>query len=195
MSIEINGFITWIRTFLDDVYAPKGSGGNITLNDVYPVGSIYMSVNDVNPSTLFGGTWSKIEGAFLLASGRIEIEPNVEIEFANGASGGEAIHTLTTNEMPSHTHTQDSHNHSQNDHSHLLPNSVVVYNASLSRGLVSNASSTKVALNSTLSSQMGTIGAKGTNNATTATNQNTGGGQAHNNMPPYLAVNVWKRTA
>ena len=45
MSVDVKNFIAWIRTFLDDVYALKGSAGGITLNDVYPVGAIYMSMN------------------------------------------------------------------------------------------------------------------------------------------------------
>lgn len=39
------------------------------LDTVYPVGSIYMSVNDVSPALLFGGTWERIEDKFLLAAG------------------------------------------------------------------------------------------------------------------------------
>ena len=190
MSKSIEGFITWIRTFLDDVYAPKGSGGNITLDDVYPIGAIYMSVNSTSPATLFGGTWSKIEGAFLLASGRVEIGTDTYIEFENGDTGGEAIHTLTTNEMPSHTHTQDSHNHTQNSHSHRLNNSAIVYNSS-SSGQIPNGTAKKYTTNS--GNDVGTDGTTATNKPATATNQNTGGGQQHNNMPPYLAVNVWKR--
>ena len=31
---------------------------DIILNQVYPIGSIYMSVNSTNPGALFGGTWS-----------------------------------------------------------------------------------------------------------------------------------------
>ena len=39
------------------------------LNIIYPVGSIYMSTNSTNPSTLFGGTWKQIKDRFLLACG------------------------------------------------------------------------------------------------------------------------------
>ena len=45
------------------------TGENLHLDLVYPVGSIYMSVNNVNPKNLFGGEWEKIEGRFLLGSG------------------------------------------------------------------------------------------------------------------------------
>ena len=99
MSTNVTGIVTWLRTFLDDVYAPKGQGGTITLDDVYPVGSIYMSVNSISPATLFGGTWQKIEDKFLLASGP---------SYSNGATGGEAEHTLTIAEMPTHYHKTGS---------------------------------------------------------------------------------------
>lgn len=52
--------------------------------DIYPIGSIYISVNDVNPSTLFGGTWEKIKDRFLLGSGDT---------YTTGDMGGEATHT------------------------------------------------------------------------------------------------------
>lgn len=65
------------------------------LLSIYPVGSIYMSVNDINPSTLFGGVWEQIKDRFLLASGDT---------YANGITGGEATHKLTVSEMPSHNH-------------------------------------------------------------------------------------------
>lgn len=63
-------------------------------NKIYPVGSIYMSVNSTNPSTLFGGEWERIEDKFLLASGTT---------YANGSTGGSADAVVVT------------HNHSAND--------------------------------------------------------------------------------
>lgn len=134
------------------------------INTIYPVGSIYMSVNSTNPSVLFGGTWEQIKDTFLLASGDT---------YANGSTGGEATHTLTENEMPSHTHTQNAHTHTIG--------SLIRYDingkgaASVGDGY-GNSNNYKTG-------------------STTATNQNTGGGQAHNNMPPYLTVYMWKRTA
>ena len=50
-------------------------------NAIYPVGSIYMSVNSTSPQTLFGGTWEQIKDTFLLASGT---------SYSNGATGGSA---------------------------------------------------------------------------------------------------------
>lgn len=62
---------------------------------IYPVGSIYMSVNSTDPSTLFGGTWERIQGRFLFAA---------DSAHAAGSTGGEETHTLTVDEMPSHSH-------------------------------------------------------------------------------------------
>ena len=56
------------------------------LNVVYPVGSIYTSVNNVSPQTFLGGTWQQIQERFLLASGG---------DYTAGSTGGEAVHTLT----------------------------------------------------------------------------------------------------
>ena len=66
------------------------------LNKAYPVGSIYMSINSANPSTLFGGAWEQIQGQFLLSAGN---------GYTAGSTGGEATHTLLASEMPSHSHS------------------------------------------------------------------------------------------
>ena len=79
---------------------------------VYPVGSIYMSVVNVDPATLFGGTWQELSGRFLL--GRSS-------DHAAGTTGGSEAHTLTVNEMPSHTHNGPSHTHTGPSHTHTIP--------------------------------------------------------------------------
>lgn len=71
------------------------SGETLMLDNVWPVGSIYMSVNSTDPGTLFGGTWVRIKDAFLLSAGDT---------YNAGDIGGEAEHTLTVAEMPSHQH-------------------------------------------------------------------------------------------
>lgn len=67
------------------------------LRPYYPVGSIYMSVNNIEPSTLFGGVWEQISGRFLIGCGG-------QGGFNNGDTGGSWDHTITTNHLPSHTH-------------------------------------------------------------------------------------------
>ena len=133
-------------------------------NKIYPIGSIYMSINETNPSELFGGKWERIKDKFLLSAGD---------NYNAGSTGGEATHTLTENEMPSHTHIQNAHSHTI---------------GSLARYDISGKGSAAVG------DGYGNIQNYKTGN-TTATNQNAGGGQAHNNMPPYLAVYCWVRTA
>ena len=141
------------------------TGGGVHLNErcvidssgvlgAYPIGSIYLSVNDTSPASLFGGTWEKIQDRFLLASGS---------SYSLGATGGEKTHTLTTSEIPSHAHK-------------LVR--VKKYNCSASgsyaQALIPDSQSTDY---SNLS----------------AITDSVGGSQSHNNMPPYLVVNVWKR--
>jgi hypothetical protein len=69
---------------------------NELLEKIYPIGSIYMSVNNVSPQEFLGGTWERIQDRFLLGAGST---------YSAGSTGGEATHTLTINEMPSHKHS------------------------------------------------------------------------------------------
>ena len=94
----------------------KVDGSSITISNgvisssalaAYPVGSIYMSVNSTSPATLFGGTWVRLKDKFLLGAGDT---------YTAGDTGGAATHTLTTSEMPSHSHGLNSHTHSYNDY-------------------------------------------------------------------------------
>ena len=71
------------------------------LNKVYPVGSIYTSVNSTNPSTLFGGTWERFGNGKVL----VGVDENDTNFNTVEKTGGEKTHTLTVDEMPSHSHT------------------------------------------------------------------------------------------
>lgn len=75
-------------------------GASDLLDLVYPIGSIYLSVGSTSPSTLFGGTWTQIKDTFLLGAGD---------DYTLGDTGGEATHTLTIQEMPSHVHQTDKY--------------------------------------------------------------------------------------
>ena len=127
---------------------------NEWLQVVYPVGAIYTSTSNTNPVELFGfGTWEQIKDVFLLAAGD---------SYAAGSVGGEAAHTLTVDEMPSHAHHYKRHAFDRNDTDPETGEDV--YGAN----------------NKTLGAHIGVT-------------ESTGSGQAHNNMPPYLAVYAWKR--
>ena len=127
---------------------------------VYPIGSIYMSVNNVSPSTLFGGVWEQLKDRFLLGAGDT---------YSPGAIGGEASHALTTNELASHYHN-----------GYLLDlggsTDAPAYFCSFNRsGYTYNYAN------------------KTPNTETVAMTGRAGSGVPHNNMPPYLAVYMWKR--
>ena len=193
----------------------------VTLSTIYPVGSIYMSVVSTSPATLFGmGTWSALAGRFLvgLDSGQTEFDAAEE-------TGGEKTHTLTSSEMPAHTHTQDAHghgvtdgghNHTQNSHNHTqdahahVQNLPSVSTGNFACGTRDTSAGGVGGSPSTVADALSTASTTATNQATTATNianttgltvnnataanQNTGGGGAHNTLPPYLVVYMWKRT-
>lgn len=140
-----------------------------TLQAVYPVGAIYIETTGTNPATTFGfGTWAAH------GSGRTMIGVGTSDQaFAAGATGGESNHTLTSAEMPSHTHVQDAHSHTYNAQS--LDNSAGGSNQPMVKDQTADRTPS-------------------TNNVT-AVNQNTGGGGTHNTLPPYIVTYFWKRTA
>lgn len=168
--------------------------GYNNLDQIYPVGCIYMSVNTVSPAYLFGGTWVKLQDVFLFGANNTNL----------GTTGGERTHTLSVNEMPKHTHTQNAHNHTQNKHSHSPATGRSFLTAptgsswkEIAGSKISGSGYHYVATSDKKNYNVyvqgsGSIAA--TNQPIAATNQTNGGSQAHNNMPPYLAVNIWKRT-
>ncbi len=132
-------------------------GNNIYPCPYYPVGSIYMSVNNINPSKFFGGKWEQIKDRFLLGCGNI---------YPSDTTGGEATHTLTVNEMPSHKHNIMHRGFFNTDN----------YSNITSRPCISFVTFPQ-------------------DESAEFTCSEAGGNDAHNNMPPYLAVYIWKRIA
>ena len=153
---------------------PVTSGGvynalsqKITLSQVYPIGSIYISVNNTSPASLFGGSWEKIKDKFLLGSGDT---------YTNGESGGEATHKLTYDEMPMHIHYERFGN-----------TSYTTWEGFSTATQQGSRTVTGVELPgyNYSASKTGTY-----NYLTTGY---SGNDKPHNNMPPYLVVNMWKR--
>lgn len=139
---------------------------------IYPVGSIYMSVNVTNPKELFGGTWERIRGRFLLGASN---------SYAAGSRGGEATHTLTDDEMPTHgNHLMQGSMYQELDDTESSYRSNTLY---LSKNALTSTGSINRGWKDWNGGEMYPAG------------KLKGGGQAHNNMPPYLAVYIWKRTA
>ena len=154
----------------------------LILDSTYPVGSIYMSVNSTSPATLFGGTWSQLQNRFLLGAGS---------SYTAGNTGGAATVTLTTAQMPAHTHTftGSSATTSSDSHTHTVPNTKGDNSGSGNKcESWSSASASGRTVTTSSDSHTHTVTAKGTN-------ANTGRDGSHNNMPPYLVVYMWKRTA
>lgn len=129
-----------------------------TLVDLfYPIGSIYMSTDTTNPQSRFTGTyWLPIYNRFLLGAGDT---------YKAGTMGGEATHTLTRSEIPSHYHDEYLGNDGGSD---SAPSG---YSGWPNIAYTSNK----------------TWWATGSKTST------AGGDGAHNNMPPYLAVYMWRR--
>lgn len=93
-----------VKQALDDLLSREASNTNIL--DAYPVGSIYISATDTNPSTLFGGTWERFgQGRTLIGEGTGTDTNSISQSFIAGSTGGEYKHTLTVDEIPSHSHT------------------------------------------------------------------------------------------
>jgi microcystin-dependent protein len=109
-----------------------------------------------------------------------------DADFADvGKKGGAKTHQLSVAEMPSHTHVQNAHNHVQSAHQHTL---MVNGNTQLSLSAVASGSGAFGVQTGTAGSPLGTGPTTQAQANTTPTNQNTGGGGAHNNLQPYVTL-------
>lgn len=154
-------------------YSRTPNNSYVTLAQVYPVGSIYLSTTNNNPQNFLPGTtWEQIQDKFLLTAGGT---------YSAGTTGGAASHTHTTGNFTlGETHIPG--------HRHSMTGSTIANGQN--------------AYNAWRSVRSGDATAADYPNSTTWTNW-TGGNSAHNhgstgstsNMPPYLVVYAWKRTA
>ena len=148
-------------------------GSNFVLDNVYPVGSIYMNVNSTNPGTLFGGTWEQIQGKFLLG---------MSSSYPAGSQGGEAEHALTLNEIPEHRHYLSQLGNTYR----MLPSTHAADDPNREMPTTEITSQGPGYLKPTVTWGGYLIAWQLVD---------TPHDLPHNNMPPYLAVYIWKRTA
>ena len=157
--------------------------------NMYPVGSIYMSVSATNPSTYFGGTW------VAWGSGRVPVGINTSDSNFNTVekTGGASAVTLTASQIPSHTHTFTG--------SSTTTNSAGGHTHNIGRDTDGGSGSSRYTVH-----KAGASGAQGTSPTSSAgahthtltpkgKNGNTGGGGSHTNLQPYIVCYMWKRTA
>lgn len=174
--------VAWDSNFEKDVRIDGDlSVGNLTslkaalVDIIHPVGAYYSSSDPTSPEELFGGTWEEIHGRFLFAE---------DDAHPAGSTGGEEKHTLTVGEMPSHGN-------------HLMQGRMyeeLAENASNDSSYRSNTLYLpKTAFTSTGNINRGWKDWNGGEMYPAGTLK--GGGNPHNNMPPYLAVYTWHRIA
>jgi hypothetical protein len=136
------------------------------MQTVYPVGAIYLSVNNVSPASLFSGTWEQIEDTFLLAAGSTYIA---------GSTGGESSVKLSQKQVPN------------------VYGDITMHSGGTATNIsnVSGCFSAQITNNSGYRDG-GTVG--NTAKSIGIVHFDNGGtGASHNNMPPYLTVYMWKR--
>lgn len=171
----------------------------------FPVGAVYITATNTNPGTFLGGTWAQIgHGRTLIGVGTLGTDT-----YTAGDEGGAARVTLTTSEMPSHNHGGVSglpsadHSHSgttsgSGNHQHTYYR--FTGNTSGAQGTSPIDGNGPTRYNDVDNSGWAgdhahsfTTGGMSANHTHSISSQ--GGGGAHENRMPYLAVYFWKRTA
>lgn len=208
MDNDYNGLVAGLKqAFVYSVNDKKpGADGNVdyrllSLNDVYPVGSIYMSVNATDPSSLFEGTtWQQIAGGRCLIG--------ADANYKAGTMGGDATVTLALNQIPAHGHTatagsNGTHKHNrgsmeitgslcQGNYENNFTSGAFYQDGSMGGPCAHKGDWRYLAKFQASRAWTGETSEEG-NHTHSVTINSAGDGQAHNNMQPYLVVYIWKR--
>ena len=135
-------------------------------------GAVLFSFNDdFSPSALFGGSWEKVTDRFPIGAGG---------SYTLGSTGGNATHTNTIAEMVSHNHGLPVVN---NEGGYMPENTSMLR----SFQVAARANNNQMNINGTATDRdpTGFSGSVGS----------TGDGQPFSILPPYIAVNIWRRVA
>lgn len=182
-----NGVATWGDMGLGNYYTKAETDEKFKNFCPFPVNSLYISLGNENPSTLWlGTTWQKQENRFLLGAGS---------SYNVGSTGGSSTKTLSVSNLPSHNHSAStaSHTHSQPTHTHNLERNAGLEIGELdSQGYYLRGAYNQIRVSYPTTSEGGNT----TGSASPVTSiGNTRSGTAFSIMPPYLVVNIWKRTS
>lgn len=158
----INGVTKLNKATMDEFQNNIKAAIDAVKLEAHPVGSYYWSSENTNPETLFGGTWVQIKDKFILALG--------DTYTTVGATGGNTTTTLSVNNLPSHSHTENSE---------VWMNSSGTTNKYITAAASGGNYCTTESVGSRSSKNTGS----------------TGSGASFSNMPPYEVAYCWKRTA
>lgn len=178
-NIELDDYVskTDLDTLADTIQ------DNIKKN-LFKKGHILITATDENPSTLYGGTWTQIgQGRTLIGVGTTTDSRGESKTFSAGNTGGEYNHTLSTSEMPSHSHPM-SHGHSASGYN---SSNVYTYKGTGKPSMNANT-------NTAYGASYGQTGVSVTVNSYSGNTSSTGSSNSHNNMQPYLTVYFWQKT-
>jgi microcystin-dependent protein len=150
----------------------------MTLDDAYPVGSLYISLNGALPPV---GNWTKVQDGVFMFNDHANL----------GDTGGAATVTLTESEIPAHVHDgstlsiPDAPNHEHDFKGQIYDG----------RGTVNVNQTPLFQAGLGYTNDNSTWGAGAHTHPVSGDTGSKGGGQAHENMPPFLAVSMWERTS
>lgn len=167
----------------------KWDGEKVVSTEMWPVGSVYISVSNVNPSTLFGGTWVSF------ASGRTLVGVDTaQTEFnAVQKTGGNKTVTLTKDQLPSLSPRIQLGGSAKGDSDGFiwgdyLPNSPEKTPTNVWFPKNDNVGGDDGALHRIWNSE-------GIRRSSPVRTETFGNNEAHNNLQPYITVYFWQRTA
>jgi len=158
------------------------SNGNLEAGSLFPIGSVYFTTTDSSPASFLGGTWTRIaQGRFIAGVGNGS--DGVGSRFLSaGNTGGVYMHSLTVEEMPSHSHEGET-------------GTVGANGEFISTGQPTLLDGRK----SFNHERKGHTNASGINKALRLDGQvflqDSGGNQPHENTPPAFGLYVWSRIA
>ena len=217
-AADTNDNINELNSLVDNLSSEINDLNKNSINTFYPVGSIYISTSSTNPASLFGGTWTSFgQGRQLVGVGS-----NGTTNYTNGSTSGSSTKSISTSNIPSHTHTitpsgtvsssfsgRSVNTNSTGSHNHTLAIKKATTEVSgygllsfssggqayYDRVMVTNETTTlkSAGAHTHTMTSSGTVSSSFTGRSVTTSS--AGSTSSFSIQNPYIVVYMWKRTA